>query len=189
MGKKIIVVFCLISSFGFTQNESVIRSGLIKTTLTLSPSKSLATSNKYFYLHGLLEGYLTDKLSFSGEGYLYRGMISDGISDFRYNHSLFFGFSKHIVKKNLDFHFGIQPGLSFTKVRPLYDNVWDNSKMTLNPLFSGIVGVNYFVGKYLHFFLQTRLVLGEHQSYYALNISDLRLSAGLGFNINTMKKF
>ncbi len=187
MGKKIIVVFCLISGLSFAQNESVIRAGLIKTTLTLSPSKSLSTSNKYFYLHGILEGYLTNSLSFSGEGYLYRGKISGGASDFYDNHALFFGFSKHFVKGNLDFHLGIQPGLSFTKVRPPYDNVWDNTKMTVNPLFSGLVGVNYFVGKYVHFFLQTRLVLGEHQSDYPINISDLRLSAGLGFNINSLK--
>lgn len=185
MGKKLIVCCFLASFSAFAQEESVIRAGLIKTTMTISPSKSLTSPNSYFYLHGMLEGYLSKSISVSGEGYFYQGMIRGNKSDFSYNHSLFFGFSKHWTKNNLDFHMGVQPGVSFTQLAS--DSLILQAKTSVNPSFSAIVGLNYFAGKYLHFFIQSRLVLAEHQTDAARNISDLRFSAGLGFNINTLK--
>ncbi|MFN5418224.1 MAG: hypothetical protein ACK5B9_14295 [Flavobacteriia bacterium] len=181
----------LVATNLFAQENSVIRPGLIKTSLTISPSKLLSTSNSYFYLHGFLEGYLNEKISVAGEGYFYQGIINEGRSDFKYNHALFFGFSRHFTKNNFDFYLGIQPGVMITKINPPYDNmwdnVWDNSKAAVNPSVSALMGINYFVGKYVHFFVQSRLVLAEHQTDYPRNISDLRISAGLGFNLNTMK--
>lgn len=185
MGKKLIVLCCLAGFSAFSQEESVIRAGLVKTTLTISPSKSLTSPKSYFYLHGILEGYLSKSISVSGEGYFYQGMIKGNKSNFSYNHSLFFGFSKHFTKNNLDFHVGLQPGVSFTQLAA--DSLVLSPKTSVNPSLSAIVGLNYFVGKYLHFFIQSRLVLAEHQTDYARNISDLRFSAGLGFNINTIR--
>ncbi|MGV3630412.1 MAG: hypothetical protein ACO1O6_04375 [Bacteroidota bacterium] len=185
MGKKLILLFCLSGLSLHAQEESVIRAGLIKTTLTISPSKSLSSPNSYFYLHGMLEGYLSKSISVSGEGYFYQGMIKGAASEFSRNHSLFFGFSKHWTKNNLDFHIGLQPGVSFTELAPGPSVM--SPKTSVNPSVSAIAGLNYFAGKYIHFFIQSRLVLAEHQTDIARNISDLRFSAGLGFNINTMK--
>ena len=185
MGKRIILYFCLAAFPAFAQEESVIRPGLIKTTLTISPSKSLTSPNSYFYLHGILEGYLSKSVSVSGEGYFYQGMIKGTKSEFSHNHSLFFGLSKHFTKNNLDFHIGVQPGVSFTQLAS--DSLILKARTSVNPTFSMIAGVNYFVGKYIHFFVQSRLVLAEHQTDLPRNISDLRFSAGLGFNINALK--
>jgi hypothetical protein len=188
MGKKLIFIAILsLSLTANSQEKSVIRAGLIKTTMTISPSKSLSSKNSYFYLHGLLEGYLNEKISVSGDGYFYQGMINEGRSDFKYNHSLFFGFARHFTKNNLDFYLEGQPGVMITKINPPYDNIWDNTKTAVNPAFSASMGINYYVGKYMHLFAQTRLVLAEHTTDYPRNISDLRFSAGLGFNINTLR--
>lgn len=187
MGKKLILLSCILGTGLFAQEKTVIRPGLIKTTLTISPSKSLATSNSYFYMHGILEGYLSPSVSVSGEGYFYQGMISGLKSEFAHNHSLFFGLSKHVVKKNLDFHLGLQPGLNFTRLSLPDDGIFLTMKTSVNPSMSAIAGVNYFAGKYIHFFIQSRLVLAENNTGIAKNISDLRFSAGLGFNINALK--
>lgn len=190
MGKKLSLIIFLVVTNLFAQENSVIRPGLIKTSMTISPSKLLSTSNSYFYLHGFLEGYLNEKISVAGEGYFYQGIINEARSDFKYNHALFFGFSRHFTKNNFDFYLGIQPGVMITKINPPYfnyDNIWDNTKIAVNPSVSALMGINYFVGKYVHFFIQSRLVLAEHQTDYPKNISDLRISAGLGFNLNTMK--
>lgn len=186
MGKKLSLIVILVVTNVFAQEKSVIRAGLIKTSMTISPSKLLSTSNKYFYLHGFLEGYLNEKISVTGEGYFYLGMINKARSDFKYNHSLFFGFSRHFTKNNFDFYLGIQPGVMITKINPPVDYFWDNTKTAVNPSVASIVGINYFAGKYVHFFVQSRLVLAEHQTDWPKNISDLRFSAGLGFNLNTM---
>ncbi|MCE3294961.1 MAG: hypothetical protein K0R65_675 [Crocinitomicaceae bacterium] len=185
MGKKLILFFCLTGFSALAQEESLIRAGLIKATLTISPSKSLSSPNSYFYLHGILEGYLSESVSVSGEGYFYQGMIKGNKSEFAYNHSLFFGLSRHFTKNNLDFYIGMQPGVSFTQLAS--DSLILKAKTSVNPSVSAIAGLNYFVGKYIHFFIQSRLVLAEHQTDLPRNISDLRFSAGLGFNINALK--
>ncbi len=185
MGKKLILCCCLTALVASAQENSVVRAGLIKTTLTISPSKSLSSSNSYFYLHGILEGYLSDNVSVSGEGYFYQGLVKGKTSEFSYNHSLFFGLSRHFVKNNLDFHIGVQPGLNFTRLAASPELL--SPGLGVNPTASALIGLNYFAGKYIHFFIQSRLVLGEHQRDAARNISDLRFSAGLGFNINALK--
>ncbi len=189
MGKKIIISICLISvSYNlFSQKENIVQTGLTRAMLTISPAKMLSSSNSYFYLHGNLEVYLNKNYSFSGEGYFYQGILAKNRSEFFYNHSLFFGFSKHFVKGNFDYYLGIQPGFSFTDVIPPYDNFAKTTKMAVNPMFSAITGINYFVGNFFHFFVQSRLVLGNHSTDFILNLADLRFSAGLGFNINNLK--
>ena len=156
---------------------------MIKTTLTISPATQLKSSKSYFHLHGILEGYLSESISLSGEGYYYEGGIS-GANEFRFNHA---GFSKHFVKNNLDFYIGIQPGISFTKIRLNSPENAGKEKMGTNPSFSSVVGVNYFVGKYVHFFIQSRLVLSHHNTDVYRSINELKFSGGLGFNINTLK--
>ncbi|MES2587703.1 MAG: hypothetical protein V4622_01910 [Bacteroidota bacterium] len=191
MGKKVILFLVLIflQKHSFSQEESVIKTGLVRFQLTISPAKMLSSSNSYFYLHGNLEGYLNENYSLAGEGYFYQGMISKGKSEFNFNHSVFFGFSKHFTKGNFDYYIGIQPGFSFTDISSPYpyDNVVKATKMAVNPLFSSVTGINYYVGKFFHFFLQSRLVLGHHNTNAPQNLADLRFSAGLGFNLNTMK--
>jgi hypothetical protein len=188
MGKKLIILSLFSVSFAvLSQDQTVIRPGLLKTTMTISPSKSLSSKNSYFYLHGLLEGYLSKKISVSGDGYFYQGMINEARSDFNYNYSLFFGFARHFTKNNLDFYIACQPGVMITKINPPFDFFWDNTKTAVNPAFSTSLGINYYVGKYMHLFAQTRLVLAEHNTDYPKNISDLRFSAGLGFNFNSIR--
>ena len=189
MGKKIILLICLISlsSNLFSQKESIIQTGLTRAMLTISPAKMLFSSNSYFYLHGNLEVYLNKNYSFAGEGYFYLGSLTKNRPEFNQNHSLFFGFSKHLTKGNFDYYIGIQPGFSFTEVIPPYDNFAKSTKMAVNPLFSSITGINYYVGNFFHFFVQSRLVLGKHSTDITQNLADLRLSAGLGFNIKPLK--
>ena len=130
---------------------------------------------------------MSDKLSIAGEGYYYLGNISSGKSLFDINHSLFFGASYHFNKGNNDLYIGIQPGVAITQLNKKENNL-SNTSSGVNPLFSTIVGYNYYLNKVFHFFIQTRLVLGEHNYDLHKNLAEMRLSAGLGFNLNTMEK-
>jgi hypothetical protein len=67
---KIVVICCFISIGSFAQ-ESIIKEGLLRAQLTISPSTLLSDNESYFYLHGNLEGYISDKISISGEGYYF----------------------------------------------------------------------------------------------------------------------
>jgi hypothetical protein len=58
---------------------------------------------------------------------------------------------------------------------------------SINPVFSNVIGYNYYINNVFHFFVQTRLVLGKHLGYEVKKLNELRFSAGLGFNINAKR--
>lgn len=187
MGKVKCIIAMFLFAFSFceskSQNDEIIRTGLLRAQLTISPSKMFSDKQFYFYLHGNLEAYLSKTLSLSGEGYHYLGNLSSDNSEIQFNHSGFFGASYHFIKRNSDFYLGIQPGLVFVSLDESLTGV-TQSITGVDPLFSAISGYNFFVNNFFHFFIQTRFVLGEHNYNMHKDLSEFRFSAGLGFNIN-----
>lgn len=174
------------SSKGFCQTDSYIDEGLIATRLTLSLSTMFSNHQSYFYMHGALEYYVSPKISVAGEGYFYLGNSTKEESEFKYNHNLFFGASKHFTLKNNDFFIGIQPGVSITKLNPVKYNLTE-THTGINPLASTVLGYNYYVSKYFHFFVQSRVILGENNTDVHRSLSEFRFSAGLGLNLDVKK--
>jgi len=186
--KYIFLSLLLISTITVSnaQDGSMIRPGLIRAQLTLSPSYMFSDQQSYFYLHGNLEGFLEKNISLAGEGYFSLGNTSSNMLVFDFNHSMFFGISWHFTKRTNDLYIGIQPGLSFTKLNASENNLINTTKGT-NPLFSSIIGYNFYLNKVFHFFIQSRFVVGQHSYDISKNLTELRFSAGLGFNINAIK--
>lgn len=182
----IALLIVLIGAKTHAQDREIIRKGLIKSELTLSPSTMFSGKQSNFYLHGGFEGFVSPKISLSGEGYYYLGTISSDNSIFKFNHSLFFGASKHFTKGKSDFYLGIQPGVSITKLDESVNN-FEKTHVGVNPLASSVVGYNFYVNRFFHFFVQTRFIAGQHNFDVHENISEFRFSAGLGLNLNTMK--
>lgn len=186
--KNSIFLFFLILCIGkiHSQDAPIIRKGLLRAQGTICPSYMLSDKQSYFYLHGNIEGYVSEKISFAGEVYYSLGNTSGNTTIFDYNHSLFFGSSYHFTKKNSDLYIGLQPGISFTKLNENGLSI-DVMHTGVNPLFSSLIGYNFYVNKFFHFFLQSRLVIGQHNFDRHEDLSEIRFSAGLGFNINTIK--
>ena len=182
----VVLLFVLCFSLNAQEEENIIKKGLLRTQLTFSPSYLLPQNKTDFYLYGNLEYYLEDKVSLSGDAYYSFFDTNNTIFDF--NHNLFFGVNYHLInKKNHDFHIGFQPGIALTRLNAKENNL-SNSKMGVNPVFSTVIGYNYYVHKFFHFFIHSRFVYGEHGIDLQKNISDFRLAAGLGLNINTLKR-
>ena len=167
-------------------SQDVIQPGLARAQLTISPSYMFADRQSHFYLHGNLEVYASKNISLVGEGYYYMNALSGETSPFDFNHSGFFGVSWHRIKNNSDFYIGIQPGLSFTRLTEQESNT-TKTHTGVNPLFSSIVGYNFFVTRFFHFFVQTRIVAGEHNSDMHRRLTEMRFSAGLGVNVGGKK--
>lgn len=187
MQRFLLLIFCAISIPKVNAQENVIlKKGLMCTQSTLSPSYNFSDKTSYFYLHGSLVGYLNNAVSVSGESYYYLGQLNADSTVFSYNHSMFFGASKHYFKNNNDIYIGLQPGISFTKIKADELNPV-KSQLGVNPLCSAVIGYNFYVSNFFHFFIQSRLVIGEHHYSVFQSLSEVRFSAGLGFNLNTMK--
>lgn len=178
----VVIIFLTINSYG---QENTIDTGLISTQLTLSPSALLKQKESNFYLHGSLSYYISPKISLDGEGYYQLGAISSDEKTFKYNHNLFFGASKHVTANDNDFYVGIQPGVAFSKLNP--KNSLTTTHAGINPVASVVTGYNFYVNSFMHFFFQARYIAGRHNYDVAEPLSEIRFSAGLGFNLSTKK--
>ncbi|MGZ3900035.1 MAG: hypothetical protein ACXVNQ_06715 [Bacteroidia bacterium] len=167
------------------QTNEIIRPGLVRLMGTISTSKMLNNKESGFYLHGNLEIYFNKRVSFCGDAYYFLN-AQKGNSYFDMNHNIFYGLLWHFTKKSNDLYVGIQPGIAITKLKT---NQVDMvvTQTGINPVFSSVIGYNFYVNKFFNFFLQSRLILGEHNYDIHRSLSELRFSAGLGFNINCLK--
>lgn len=188
--KCLLVISCLLLGNSiFAQEEIIIDKRLIRAQLTISPSKMLDFNESRFYLHGNLEGYVSKKVSISGETYFDLGSLTEDQNSFDFNHKLFFGTNYHFTKGNSDFYLGIQPGVAITKLNiPTILTVGESTKTGVNPLFSLPIGYNFYVNRFFHFFLQSRFILGQHNYDASVSLNEFVFSAGLGFNVNSIKK-
>ena len=182
MGK--IVLFVLLSiSIQASFSQQIKRDGLVKTYLTISPSIMLDNSERPFYFHGNLEGYVSEQVSIAGDGFFYLGTLND-LAIFQYNNSMFAGINWHPDKKgSSDPYIGFQPGIAFTKLASSASEV----KNGVNPLVSVNLGYNYFINHYFQFFVAGKFILGEHAVDRRQSLNALQFSAGLGFSLPTKK--
>lgn len=177
----VLTVLFIFSIRPFAQENSFVKTGTIKTFLTISPAFMLTEDLSSFYFHGNLEGYLNERISIAGDGFYHLGELNQRNPVFDFNHSVFFGAVYHFIIRNSDFHMGIQPGMSITRVSQGPHDHFKND-LGFNPLLSSVLGYNLYVHKIFHFFIQTRLIFGEHNFNVHHSLADIRLSAGLGFN-------
>lgn len=165
------------------QAQDFDRTGLLKASLTIAPGISVTEGNTNIYLHGFLEYYPESKVSLRGNGYYF---IASGDPQDRVfmNHTLSFGCLYHPLEGKLDPFFGVEPSLLFVKIR--------DNRMTFaaEPPVSGVLpgmsltaGCNYFISPYFNFFVSGGYMLAARfqETYEPVSVSDIRISAGLGF--------
>lgn len=165
------------------QEKPIIRSGLISGQMTLTPSYMFQDRTSQFYIHGGMEIFLESKVSFIGEGFYHLGSISDKRT-FDANYNIFFGLAYHFTKGNSDLLLGVQPGVSFTQLNEQSNSII-KSHIGVNPVVAPTFGYTFYVSRFFHFFVQSKLVIGTHKYDLQTPLTEFRFSAGLGFNINT----
>ncbi|MBK9791927.1 MAG: hypothetical protein IPP60_02155 [Sphingobacteriales bacterium] len=62
------------------------------------------------------------------------------------------------------------------------------SNTDINLVIITLIESDYYLHKYLHFYVQTRIVDGQHMFDVRKDLSEFRFSGGLGLNINSIKK-
>lgn len=183
---RLIILLFFLQIVMHAQTTEIVRKGLLRAMGTISPAYLFSSSQSYYYLHGNLEGYVHRNVSLSGEIYYSVGNTAGDAALFKFNHSLFFGGSYHFVKGRHDLYFGLQPGMSLVKLNE-GDSLLRTTAAGTNPVISVIGGYNFYVSRFFHFFIQNRVIVGEHNYDIPKSLTEYRFSAGLGFNINTMK--
>ena len=188
----LIIALFTFSAFAQKDTTRYIHKHLLRAQATISPGFMLRTSSNNIYIHGNLEYYLDETISLRGDGYYFVSSLGN-TDHFTMHHSFFSGASYHFKTKNhFDPYFGIQPGLSITQAiyNPCSPEVLCpfsgpvQHTPSANPLLSGVIGFNYYAQKIFHIFGEARYVHGKHLSEYGpLDLKEIRLSFGLGFNL------
>jgi hypothetical protein len=199
------ILFCCLflttccSSFAQEERSPYIRKGLLRAQATIAPGILLKENASTISLHGNLEYYVADNVSFRGDSYYFlQAKFDNNINPLRFNHSIFSGASYHFKTKNhFDPYLAIEPGISFFEkitnpipdgaqslVAPIYGN------RAINPLVSSALGFNFYFERWFHLFGEARYIYGNHLSDAVdpMSLSELRFSFGLGFNLNLIRK-
>lgn len=136
------------------------------------------------YIQGTLENYFDFNLSIRGDGYYFLNSVSD-LKPLAKNHQLYAGLVKHWGTINWEGYAGLQPGIAISQRTDsvLVDNILTESQVALTPLFSPVIGLNYYTVHHFHFFLETRYSRGIHLSNSLPKyLDEIRFSFGLGFH-------
>lgn len=188
--KIMIAVFCLMTFNGTAQREDYIRPGLLRSSLTISPSWMLNKSEVNYNLTGFLEGYVDKHLSFRGEShYFVDGRDKNPF--YKFNSQTYFGVLGHVNKNNFDAHLGFMPGFSINQVNGDF-NTNGKNQIHFTPTFSTNIGCTYYIWKVFNVFANVTYV---HSSITELDRSagfngradELMISAGLGFYVNAIR--
>ncbi len=173
----------------FSQNDtaSIVKSGLLRTQGTFSFGNLPKLKETGIYLHGNLEYYFDSQFSVRGDVFYH--LKSDDFSQLKMNHQLFSGATYHFkTGGNFNPYIGIQPGIGLTEASSFGANENTSSSThskAVTFIYSSVIGFNYYAEDWFHLFVDARLLGGTHKAEYNIDISEIRLSFGLGFNINT----
>lgn len=194
--KKLMMILALIPSLVLAQDKNEAKEykyrGLIRASSSFSTGVMPKSDLKNVYITGDLEYYLNNRVSVRSEAFLFLNSLDNPGSPLLQNHQLFSGASYHFrPDKPLDVYIGFQPGIAYSQVSLVQLEPTDpaESTATLNPLVSGIVGVNYFATKFFHLFVNGRYVSGKHLSNAPepMSLNEFRLQFGLGLNFGVLK--
>lgn len=206
MFKKIALFAFILFTLGLNaQEENTFRyKTMLKATATISPGYMLNSPQTNLYIDGDLEYFMEDKVSFRSEVYVMVGTQTKP-AILQDNSSLLWGGFYHMHKNRFDFFVGLQTGMNFTKPNDVIlgyaitsgpSTITANSTETYNykvlPVISPMTGITFYVSDYFNFFLNARYVGGAKYFGYTngstLMLDEIRISAGLGFQIHVKKE-
>lgn len=188
MVKKIVMMILFFPLFLAAQeaDEIIAKKGLLRTMGTINFGRLTKEEQTNIYLQGVLEYFVTKNITSRGDIYYY--LKSGNQQLLNLNHQLFAGASYHFnTNSNFVPYLGIEPGVGLTQASFVIMNGENN--IEASPLISAVAGFNYYASKWFHLFIDARYVTGKHLSNQKMiSLDELRLSFGLGFNLNILKK-
>lgn len=166
--------------------------GIIRASSSFATGNMPQANLKNVYISGDLEYYINGNISVRSESFLFLNSLDNPTSPLLQNHQLFSGAAYHFrPDKPLDLYVGFQPGIAYSQTSLVQLEPTDPSMSdaTLNPLISGMAGMNYYATKLFHLFINTRYVSGKHLSNAPtpLSLNEFRVTFGLGINFRVLK--
>lgn len=183
-----ILLMIAINSNLHSQKHDIPRVGFMVSTATIQygiPTYELTTPTWYLTIRG--EGFIEKNISLAANIDISMPK-KERYDDISNNYSCTFGVNYHLIKEHFDGFVGFQPGVAFTKTKIVDYNLQDKNKYITSPLMSTTIGARYYLGWVAHVFTSATYVYGVQLSNQTnLPLSEVRIAAGVGLNLNTMK--
>lgn len=164
---------------------------LLSAMGTISPGIKVSDGAMTMSLHGYLEFFMDDYVSWRGDGFYFMGEQKKPAGLYQ-NSTLKWGPFYHFHKPNgkLDFYVGMQPGVNF--VQPMGQDINGRDyyyKFKVVPAFSGVTGMNYHFGRIFNMFIEGTFIGSRYlgDGFTKINTSEVRISGGLGWQIISKK--
>lgn len=144
------------------------------------------------FFEGNTEFFIDRRVSLRGDVYFFGGHTGD-YKPFKMHHSLLTGAMFHkFTKGDFDPYAGIEVGINYAQaVDPYLGGTGsllvpvETVSKVLSPIFSPVVGFNYYGGKFFHLSIHARYILGKFMdNYNVTSLGEWRISFGLGFNLS-----
>ncbi len=177
--KKLLILTLLFISVNTVAQKKPgpgIRKGMLRAEGSLCYGSG---NNARYFLQGELEYLVHNRVGLNGMTYINIG--PDGIYPKSY-HSIFSGPAFHFpMSKQMDVSVALQPGLSFVKDAGSIENSAVNEMIPNTSIMGGLA----YYGSFFHLFFQMRANAAyTNDTAERQNLSDLRMSFGLGWNLN-----
>lgn len=196
-------ILCLASLFIsvliYGQDRVFVYENTLRASATLAPGFMLNQEQTNIYVHGHLEYFPEDRVSLRGDGYWFTG-AQQKPALLKENSNLLFGGLYHFHKNRLDYFIGLQAGINFTRPAgllsltpsgPTITSATTEYPLKPNPCIAPLTGFVFYPARYVNFFLEARYVSGRYFGYAngrSIGLSEIRISAGLGFQLNLKKQ-
>lgn len=176
----------LVSFIGNTQEEEereiYIKPGLLTASGTMSPSFLLNKKEVNYYLTGF--GELRISKFFSARGEVH-GLLGNNTDKFLKNNLRFtIGMQYAYPFGNFELHTGFSPGFGWMKS---YEDV-DMTEFV--PVIQVNAGARFYIWKYFNFYANFAFTHSQMNNLVKIDgrVNELRIEAGLGFNLQVFKR-
>lgn len=190
MGKKLIILFLLVSSSTRLLSQDLItRKHLTGGSATITTGFQKNNPDMNLYVHGFAYFYPEPRVSINGEAYWYVG-AQEQQTLMAENSTIVFGPNYHFLKDGpFDPRVGLMPAVSLVSAIDRSGSRPVAGKYSVVPLIALNAGVRYHFIKWFNVFANVKYMMGTLTENYptALSLNEWRISFGLGFNFYSSK--
>ncbi len=187
---SVIIFFISVCSFIAQEKKDFHYKGLLNVTGTIAPGFRLSDGATTMSLHGYLEYFMEENVSWRGDGFYYMGEQRKPASLYR-NSTLKWGAFYHFHKPTgkLDFYLGFQPGVNFIQPMDQRDGKNFFYKTKVAPAYSGVGGLNFHFSTWFNMFIEATYIGSRYMGdgLTKVDASEIRISGGLGFHLVNKK--
>ncbi|MGP8214671.1 MAG: hypothetical protein ACLQQ4_03825 [Bacteroidia bacterium] len=188
------ILFFTTAFYSFAQSDSgkhetwgIVHKGILAGVGTIGVGEMPAHNISNVYVTGNLEYYAQKNVSIRGDEYFFVNSLTQN-SPLKQNSSLYFGAYYHFpTHSGFDPLIGFQPGVAVARTSDSAHGTPDPG--TVAPLFSVVVGFNFFAEKLFHIQANVRYTAGQESTIESqYNLNEISFNFGLGINIDLLGK-